>query len=388
MKQEMYKKAFMPAVGEGGGYHRVSGYRMGYAVDGVLPSTGAGQHTFRLPIDVGGKDTVKSKVYAGNDMTALACGSTTQGVWFFTSTEPLLLVSGEICYPLLECIHMNLADRLALGLKNGKTIPAGAWMYSEGTAGGASMHLHIDFGRAQDKPAVGKCPWHKVNASSYAPNDNYPINRALFMPAGMTVHGGVELGNGNVKDNVGYIWHRDTGEQPIGEIRIGASNYMRRTGPGENNAVVDWQEWDYNDCKALAGRLYAVYEVRDGWVRITQRGVGGADGQWISAAAGTLTYYSSAPADDARKEMQLITIGPVTQGDADAVLAVCKRHGLDKQGLYRSAWSNDEHTLQTITIGPVTQGDADAILAVCKARQLDKLGLYKSAWADEKDQAA
>lgn len=39
--------------------------------------------------------------------------------------------------------------------------------------------------------------------------------------------------------------------------------------------------------------------------------------------------------------------------------------------------------LQTITIGPVTQGDADAILAVCRERQLDKLGLYRSAWAEE-----
>lgn len=39
--------------------------------------------------------------------------------------------------------------------------------------------------------------------------------------------------------------------------------------------------------------------------------------------------------------------------------------------------------LQTITIGPVTQGDADAILAVCRQRQLDTLGLYRSAWADE-----
>lgn len=39
--------------------------------------------------------------------------------------------------------------------------------------------------------------------------------------------------------------------------------------------------------------------------------------------------------------------------------------------------------LQTITIGPVTQGDADAILAVCRERQLDKLGLYHSAWAEE-----
>ena len=39
--------------------------------------------------------------------------------------------------------------------------------------------------------------------------------------------------------------------------------------------------------------------------------------------------------------------------------------------------------LQTITIGPVSQGDADAILAVCKARELDKLGLYHSVWADD-----
>lgn len=86
--------------------------------------------------------------------------------------------------------------------------------------------------------------------------------------------------------------------------------------------------------------------------------------------------------------LQTITIGPVTQGDADAILAVCKERGLDKQGLYKSKWSNDEHTLQTITIGPVTQGDADAILAVCKARGLDKLGLYSSKWVDEEEETA
>lgn len=377
----MYKKAFMPAVGENGGYHRVSGYRMGYAVDNVPPSTGAGQHTFRLPIDVGGKDTGKSKVYAGNDMVALACGSITQGVWFFTSAELLLLVSGEICYPLLECIHMNLADRLALGLKNGKTIPAGGWMYSEGTAGGESTHLHIDFGRARDKPAVGKCPWHNIGNGSYAPDDNYPINRALFMPAGMIVHGGVDLGNGNVKDNAGYIWHRDTGEPPVGEIRIGDSNYMRRIGPGEGNAIVNWQEWDYNDCKALAGRLYAVYEIRDGWVRITQRGVGSANGQWISAAAGSITYYNDAPAETPTTgKLQTVTVGPVSQGDADAVLAVCKARGLDKLGLYRSAWANDDKTLQTITVGPVSQGDADALLICCAGLGLTDAGLYRSDW--------
>lgn len=39
--------------------------------------------------------------------------------------------------------------------------------------------------------------------------------------------------------------------------------------------------------------------------------------------------------------------------------------------------------LQVITIGPVSQGDADAILALCVKRGLDKLGLYSSKWADE-----
>ena len=35
---------------------------------------------------------------------------------------------------------------------------------------------------------------------------------------------------------------------------------------------------------------------------------------------------------------QVITIGPVTQGDADAVLAVCQTRGLVAQGLYKSEW--------------------------------------------------
>lgn len=38
-------------------------------------------------------------------------------------------------------------------------------------------------------------------------------------------------------------------------------------------------------------------------------------------------------------------------------------------------------TLQVITVGPVSQGDADAILAVCKERGLTDAGLYKSEWA-------
>lgn len=42
--------------------------------------------------------------------------------------------------------------------------------------------------------------------------------------------------------------------------------------------------------------------------------------------------------------------------------------------------------LQVITVGPVSQGDADAILALCVQRGLDKLGLYSSKWADEAEE--
>lgn len=38
--------------------------------------------------------------------------------------------------------------------------------------------------------------------------------------------------------------------------------------------------------------------------------------------------------------------------------------------------------LQVITIGPVSQGDADAVYAVCKERGLTDAGLYKSEWAE------
>ena len=38
--------------------------------------------------------------------------------------------------------------------------------------------------------------------------------------------------------------------------------------------------------------------------------------------------------------------------------------------------------LQVITVGPVSQGDADAIYLLCKERGLTDAGLYKSEWAE------
>lgn len=43
--------------------------------------------------------------------------------------------------------------------------------------------------------------------------------------------------------------------------------------------------------------------------------------------------------DESTGKLQVITIGPVSQGDADAVLAVCRERGLTDAGLYKSEWA-------------------------------------------------
>lgn len=43
---------------------------------------------------------------------------------------------------------------------------------------------------------------------------------------------------------------------------------------------------------------------------------------------------------------------------------------------------NGTGKLQVITVGPVSQGDADAVFAVCQSRGLTDGGLYKSEWAE------
>lgn len=47
----------------------------------------------------------------------------------------------------------------------------------------------------------------------------------------------------------------------------------------------------------------------------------------------------------------------------------------------KPAENTSQSKLQVITIGPVSQGDADAIYLLCKERNLTDAGLYKSEWA-------
>lgn len=77
---------------------------------------------------------------------------------------------------------------------------------------------------------------------------------------------------------------------------------------------------------------------------------------------------------------------PLTWLDADYTLATGKEYQFNKgeHSVVVPDNPNDGSTgkLQVITIGPVSQGDADAVLAVCRERGLTDAGLYKSEWAE------
>lgn len=51
------------------------------------------------------------------------------------------------------------------------------------------------------------------------------------------------------------------------------------------------------------------------------------------------TAEQAAAEQTSDSKLQIITIGPVSQGDASAIMALCKERGLTDQGLYKSAWA-------------------------------------------------
>ena len=88
------------------------------------------------------------------------------------------------------------------------------------------------------------------------------------------------------------------------------------------------------------------------------------------------------PAPDLSTMRQILTIGPVTMGDALQIQALCKSLDITSENkLYSSDWNNAEKTLQTITIGPVSSGDAWYIMRLCERLQLTGKKLYHSDYA-------
>lgn len=93
------------------------------------------------------------------------------------------------------------------------------------------------------------------------------------------------------------------------------------------------------------------------------------------------TAPASDPEPDASTLKQLLTIGPVTQGDALQIQALCTSLGITSENkLYSSDWNNAEKTLQTPTIGPVSSGDAWYIMRLCEQLGLCAQELYHSKY--------
>lgn len=92
------------------------------------------------------------------------------------------------------------------------------------------------------------------------------------------------------------------------------------------------------------------------------------------------TEDNSAP--DASTKYQLVTIGPVSTGDAMTLMLLCEQLQLTSQGLYTSAWVDEAAGTQTLTIGPVSSGDAWRIMRQCQALGLTDKGLYRSQYVE------
>ena len=80
---------------------------------------------------------------------------------------------------------------------------------------------------------------------------------------------------------------------------------------------------------------------------------------------------------------------PLTWLDNDYTLATGREYQFNKgehsvvvPEADKPAENTSQSKLQVITIGPVSQGDADAIYLLCKERGLTDAGLYKSEWAE------
>ena len=70
--------------------------------------------------------------------------------------------------------------------------------------------------------------------------------------------------------------------------------------------------------------------------------------------------------------------GQTAKGGVPGITAVVDLNHLVKA---LPAVDKPANKLQVITVGPVSQGDADAIYLLCKERGLTDAGLYKSSWA-------
>lgn len=301
----MYKKYYHPEMSSGVIRH-TCGY--GYPVDGVPANTSPKGHAGRYALDEGGRSgssndwlTVPAQGAAYKCVRVVSKGS--QNVAMFETVEPVLLADGEIAVAGMELIHCGNADFNALGIQVGKVFRPGERFYREGTGGTKAAHVHI---QAYKGATGGR--WHPCK-SGYAMDGEAPIHKIAYLPAGHMV----------VPNGLGYTWQTDR-EDPIGEFVCTAQGLRRRLGPSTDSP----QPTDGWSSVVKKGSRYGVYEVKDGWGRITQ------DGQWVCMEG----YVEYTPYRQPSR--YTITLGPVSTGDYRTVTKALAPlvEGLKLEGCY------------------------------------------------------
>ena len=118
----------------------------GVAYGGVKANTYS--HAGGYALDLGGADGGADWLYAPCDMVVRRVYGSYNAVWF----ESLEAVDGVGGTVIMLCLHMNNADREALGIKMGKVFKAGEKCYREGMSGNVTgTHVHLEIGKGPMK---------------------------------------------------------------------------------------------------------------------------------------------------------------------------------------------------------------------------------------------
>ena len=163
----------------------------GYGVtqDGVPASTYS--HAGGYALDLGGGNGGADWLYAPCDMAVRRVYGSCNAVWF-ESLEEIEGVGGTVG---MLCIHMNAADKEALGIRIGKVFKAGERCYREGMAGKVTgTHVHLELGKGPMK-GTG---WKENSKGVWVINDPL-IPSEIFTVRGEAI----------VMDDGGYRWRYD-----------------------------------------------------------------------------------------------------------------------------------------------------------------------------------
>ena len=105
-------------------------------------------HAGGYALDLGGADGGADWLYAPCDMVVRRTYGSYNAVWF----ESLESIDGVGSTVVMLCLHMNNADKEALGIKMGKVFKAGEKCYREGMAGKVTgTHVHLEIGKGPMK---------------------------------------------------------------------------------------------------------------------------------------------------------------------------------------------------------------------------------------------